>query len=62
MDNEQNQSERERGRQVSEWTVWVGGGEVTSYYLMSRTEAEEIADYYLKEGFDDVVVEEVVNA
>jgi hypothetical protein len=29
---------------------------------MSRTEAEEIADYYLKEGFDDVVVEEVVNA
>lgn len=46
---------------MPKWTVWVGGGEITSYYLMSRNEADNIADYYIKEGYDDVVVEEVAN-
>ena len=47
---------------MSNWTVWVGGGEVTDFYLMSKEQADKVADFYIKEGYDDVVVEEVVNA
>ena len=46
---------------MSNWTVWVGGGEITDFYLMSKEQADEVADFYIKEGYDDVVVEEVVN-
>jgi glycine cleavage system aminomethyltransferase T len=49
------ESERE---QVPSWTVWVGGGEVNSYYL-SETEAKDIAQAWIDKGYDDVVVEEV---
>lgn len=40
------------------WTVWVGGGEVNSYYL-SETQAKDIAQAWIDKGYDDVVVEEV---
>jgi len=49
------ESERE---QVPSWTVWVGGGEVNSYYL-SETQAKDIAQAWIDKGYDEVVVEEV---
>jgi len=49
------ESERE---QVPSWTVWVGGGEVNSYYL-SETQAKDIAQAWIDKGYDDVVVKEV---
>ena len=39
----------------------MGGGEVTDFYLMSKEQADKVADFYIKEGYDDVVVEEVAN-
>jgi len=49
------ESERE---QVPSWTVWVGGGEVNSYYL-SETQAKDIAQAWIDKGYDEVVVEEM---
>jgi len=49
------ESERE---EVPSWTVWVGGGEVNSYYL-SETQAKDIAQAWIDKGYDEVVVEEV---
>ena len=43
---------------MSNWTVWVGGGEVNSHYL-SLSEAVNIARAWIDEGYSDVVVEEV---
>lgn len=42
-----------------EYTVWVGGCEVNDYYLKTREEAEEIADFYKDEGYDDVIIEPI---
>jgi hypothetical protein len=39
-------------------TVWVGGVEVNDYYL-SKEDAETLAEKYRKEGYDDVIVEEI---
>ena len=33
--------------------------EVIDFYLTSKAQADEVADFYLKEGYDDVVVEEI---
>jgi hypothetical protein len=43
---------------MSKWTVWVGGGEINSYYL-SETEAQDIAQAWRDKGYDDVVIEQV---
>ena len=40
------------------WTVWVGGSEVNSY-LLSKEEAEDIAQAWKDNGYDDVVMERV---
>lgn len=39
------------------YTVWVGGIEVNDY-LMSKTDAEALAEEYREDGYDDVVVEQ----
>jgi len=41
-----------------EYTVWVGGVEVNDY-LLPKEEAEELADEYRENGYDDVSVEKV---
>lgn len=41
------------------WTVWVGGGEVNSY-LLSKEQAEDIAQEWKDKGYDDVVVGQVI--
>lgn len=38
------------------YSVWVGGGEVNDY-LLSRREAQRLADYWRDEGYDDVFIE-----
>jgi len=43
---------------MSNWTVWVGGGEINSYYL-TQAQAEELAQVWIDKGYDEVVVEEV---
>ena len=40
------------------YSVWVGGGEVNSYYINSEEEANSIADEWRAKGYDDVNVEE----
>lgn len=37
------------------YSVWVGGGEVNSYYV-TRKEAESIAERCRAKGYDDVVI------
>jgi hypothetical protein len=41
-----------------EWTVWVGGSEVTDFYV-TETEARTIAEMYRRMGYDDVSLEHV---
>lgn len=41
-----------------EYTVWVGGVEVNDHYL-TKGEAMDLADSYLKKGYDDVSFEKV---
>jgi hypothetical protein len=43
---------------MSKWTVWVGGGEINSYYL-DEVSAQEIAQAWTDKGYDDVVMEEI---
>lgn len=38
------------------WVVWVGGVEVNDYYL-SETQAKRLAQQYIDDGHDDVIVE-----
>jgi hypothetical protein len=44
---------------MSNWTVWVGGGEINSYYL-TKIKAEELAQVWIDKGYDDVVIQEVL--
>lgn len=37
------------------YAVWVGGIEVTDYEL-SENEANKVAEYWRKKGYDDVVI------
>ena len=41
------------------YTVWVGGTEVNDSYLKSSEEAEELANKYREEGYDDVRIFEM---
>ncbi len=38
------------------YSVWVGGVEVNDY-LLSKQEAENLANEYKKDGYDDVQIE-----
>ena len=40
------------------FTVWVGGFEVNDY-LLTKNEAEILADEYEEDGYDDVIIEEI---
>ena len=40
------------------YSVWVGGGEVNSYYL-SLESAERIAEAWRASGYEEVAIEEV---
>lgn len=41
------------------YSVWIGGLEVNDYYL-SKEQAERLADSYKNQGYDDVIIEEVL--
>lgn len=41
------------------YTVWVGGIEVTDYYILWDT-ALNIKNEYLNNGYDDVIIERVI--
>ena len=45
-------------RTNTKYTVWVGGGEITEYYV-DRYTAEVIARQWIKQGYDDVRVERI---
>jgi hypothetical protein len=40
------------------WTIWVGGSEVSDYYLTTLEKAETVALLWQQAGYDDVVIEE----
>lgn len=44
---------------MKNYTVWVGGTEVNNH-LLSKEEAQALADEYIKDGYDDVIVEEIL--
>ena len=46
---------------MTKWTVWVGGVEVNAYLINDKSEAVSLAQYWIEEGYDDVIVEEVAN-
>ena len=50
---------KEYGGDHRTYSVWVGGGEVNDN-LLSKEKAEETADYWRREGYKDVKIEEVV--
>jgi hypothetical protein len=43
---------------MSNWTVWVGGGEVNDY-LLTKEQAISIARDWSDKGYDEVVIEEI---
>ena len=43
---------------MKNYTVWVGGGEVNDY-LLTKEEAEELAQEYIDDDYDDVIIEDV---
>jgi hypothetical protein len=42
----------------TKYTVWVGGGEITDYYVDHYT-ATIIAEQWIKQGYDDVQIERI---
>ena len=45
---------------MANWTVWVGGIEVNNH-LLTKEDAEWLAEIYRNNGYKDVIVEEVMN-
>lgn len=43
---------------MEEYTVWVGGVEVNDH-LLTKEKADELAQEYIDDGYDDVVVDKV---
>lgn len=41
------------------YTVWVGGVEVNGFYLTKEV-AKVVAEEYIKDGYDDVMIEMIV--
>ena len=46
-------------KEMSKWSVWVGGLEVNDYHLTTFAEAEELARYWKDKGYDEVAIEEI---
>jgi hypothetical protein len=44
---------------MSKWTVWVGGGEINDNYIDNEQIAQDLAQWWIDKGYDEVVVEEV---
>lgn len=44
---------------MATYSVWVGGGEVADYLIQDKWRAIEVAQYYITQGYDDVVIEEL---
>ena len=42
------------------YTVWVGGTEVNDY-LLNLADAEKVKQEYNNGGYDDVIIEKVLN-
>jgi hypothetical protein len=42
------------------WSVWVGDVEVNDF-LLTREEAEDLAQEYIDDGYDDVVIDKYEN-
>ena len=42
---------------MKNYTVWVGGTEVNDY-LLTKEEAEELAQKYIDRGYNDVVIDQ----
>lgn len=43
---------------LTTYSVWVGGVELNAFYL-NRQEARELANDYIRGGYEDVMIEEV---
>jgi len=41
---------------MSQYTVYVGGDEVNDYYL-TKEKAKDLAEEYIDDGYDDVVIQ-----
>ncbi len=39
------------------FSIWVGGGEVNDH-LVTLSEAREVADHWINQGYDDVAIVE----
>lgn len=44
----------------TQYTVWVGGGEVNDFLIETKEKAQSIAESWIAEGYDDAVVEAVI--
>lgn len=40
------------------YTIWVGGVEVNDY-LLDKEQADYLADYWTRRGYDDVQIEKI---
>ena len=40
------------------YSVWVGASEVNDYYL-EYNDAQDLANVYIKQGYDDVIIEKM---
>tara|TARA_R100001015_G_C4634922_1_gene202681 strand:+ start:202 stop:384 length:183 start_codon:yes stop_codon:yes gene_type:complete len=38
------------------YSVWIGGTEINDYY-MHKKQAEDLANQYIQDGYDDVKIE-----
>lgn len=43
---------------MTKYTVWVGGSEISGYFL-NKANADATADTWKDKGYDDVVVEAI---
>lgn len=43
---------------MKKYTVWVGGVEVNDY-LLTKENADKLAEQYKNDSYDDVVIEEI---
>jgi hypothetical protein len=43
---------------MKQYNVWIGGGEVNSIPL-SLSQAQSLAQDYIEDGYDDVIIEQV---
>lgn len=50
--------EQKKAHMDNKYSVWVGGVEVNDYYL-NLEQAENLADEYIVDDHDDVVIERV---